>query len=73
MNIIFHSALAFDYMMLNGVVNETNYPYLNLKQPSCRKPGLRNVVPKQHIVKSMEIDFKGDEESLRKFLHRVDD
>lgn len=58
-------------MQLNGVASGAQYSYKNTKQAGCRKAGTRNVLPTQFIVKQIEVEFKGDEESLRKLLYRV--
>lgn len=65
------TASAFRYMQLNGLASGTQYFYKNLKQAGCRKAGQRNILPHQFIVKQIEIEFRGDENSLRKLLHRV--
>jgi len=64
-------ATSFRYMQVNGLTSLSQYPYKNMKQQACRKAGHRNVLPPQFIVKQIEVEFKGDEESLRKLLYRV--
>jgi hypothetical protein len=58
-------------MQVNGLTSSQQYPYKNMRQQACRKAGHRNVLPPQFIVKQIEVEFKGDEESLRKLLYRV--
>ena len=58
-------------MQVNGLTSTQQYGYKNMQQPACRKAGHKNVLPPQFIVKQIEVEFKGDEESFRKLLYRV--
>ncbi|XP_070509254.1 crustapain-like [Chironomus tepperi] len=62
---------SFRYMQVNGLTSGQQYAYKNMQQQACRKAGHRNVLPPQFIVKQIEVEFKGDEESLRKLLYRT--
>jgi hypothetical protein len=56
---------------MNGLANAKDYSYMNLKQDSCGKAKWRKLLASQVVVRQMEVELKGDEESMKKLIMRV--
>ncbi|KAG5677077.1 hypothetical protein PVAND_006861 [Polypedilum vanderplanki] len=62
---------GFRYMQIFGLCNGKDYSYQNAKQNVCKRALCRRMVSPQFIVRQMEIELKGDEESMKKLIMRI--
>jgi hypothetical protein len=58
-------------MQIFGLVSAHNYTYQEKQQTVCKRPLYRKLINSQYITRQMEVELKGDEESMKKLILRI--
>ncbi|KAG5677076.1 hypothetical protein PVAND_006860 [Polypedilum vanderplanki] len=62
---------GFRHMEIFGMTNAAEYSYQQMHQPVCKRAFYRKLLSPNYIAQQMEIEFKGDEESMKKLIMRI--